>query len=62
MPALLYPFRKPCPFCGNPMKRAPNEIREGYERYVCAKCDDTDPLNNTVVQRWMESSLKPPGK
>jgi hypothetical protein len=44
------------------MKRAPDEIREGRERYVCAKCDDADPLKNTVVRRWTESSLKPPGK
>jgi predicted RNA-binding Zn-ribbon protein involved in translation (DUF1610 family) len=57
-----HPVRKPCPFCGNPMKPAPDEIREWRERYVCAKCDDADPLKNTVVQRWMESSLKPPGK
>jgi hypothetical protein len=44
------------------MEPAPDEIREERERYVCAKCDDVDPLKNTVVQRWTESSLKPPSK
>lgn len=62
MPALLYPVRKPCPFCGNPMKRALDEIREGRERYVCAKCDDADPLKSPIVRGWTESPLKPPDK
>jgi hypothetical protein len=62
MTPVLHPARKPCPLCGKPIKRVSDEIGEGRERYLCAKCDDADPLKNPVVRRWTESSLRPPGK
>lgn len=59
--SLLHPIRKPCPYCGRPMKLVSDEAARAGERYLCPDCDD-DPLHNPAARKWVDSPLRPPGK
>ncbi|UFW48208.1 MULTISPECIES: zinc ribbon domain-containing protein [Bradyrhizobium] len=66
MSTTTFDVRKPCPLCGKPMKRMPDDAAKGRDRYVCTNCDgvdplDVDPLENPVARRWADGPLKLPG-
>jgi hypothetical protein len=55
--AVVYPIRKACPVCGQPMKVVP-ENQGGRERYLW-NCE-SDPLLDPAVQKWAEGPLRSP--
>ena len=60
MSTMSFEVRKPCPGCGKPMERVPDDAGFGHDRYICTNCDSVDPLKNPVARGWADSSLKPP--
>ena len=61
MSTASFEVRKPCPVCGKPMERVPDDARSGRDRYICTNCDGVDPLENPVARGWADGPLKPPG-
>ncbi len=51
---------KRCPVCDALMARVADETGRQHERYVCARCEGIDPLEDPAARGWAESPLRPP--